>query len=73
AYRLARLVIAGLACYVFGGLLVARERPRTYLALFMAPPYAAWKLGIYVVSALHITDSRWLRTERATRSESKKS
>jgi cellulose synthase/poly-beta-1,6-N-acetylglucosamine synthase-like glycosyltransferase len=73
AYQLARMVMAGLGCYVFGGLLVARERPRTYLALFMAPPYVAWKLGIYIVSALHITDTRWMRTERAVPTEAKRS
>jgi 1,2-diacylglycerol 3-beta-glucosyltransferase len=65
ALKVARFVTVGLVCYVFGGLLVAREQPRTYLALLMAPPYAAWKMGIYVISALHIDDRRWLRTERS--------
>jgi 1,2-diacylglycerol 3-beta-glucosyltransferase len=71
ALKLARLVLVGLACYVFGGLFVARERPRTYLALLMAPPYAAWKVGIYAISALHINDRRWLRTERSSPAQDK--
>jgi len=73
AYRLARLVMAGLASYVFGGLLIAHERPRAYLALLMAPPYAAWKVGVYILAALRIRDSRWLRTERSPTSEVKTS
>jgi len=71
ARRLARLVLLGLFFYVFGGLLIARERPRAYLALLMAPPYAAWKVGIYIVSALRIKDSRWLRTERSSKTVGK--
>jgi 1,2-diacylglycerol 3-beta-glucosyltransferase len=65
AFDLSRAIVTGLACYVFGGLLIAREGPRSYLALFMAPPYAAWKLGVYLTSALHLKDERWLRTERS--------
>lgn len=70
AKRLASLVAAGLAWYVFGGLFIARERPRAYLALLMAPPYVAWKVGVYIVSALGIKDSRWLRTERSSSARS---
>ncbi len=64
AFRLALLQTAGLSFYVFGGLFVAREKPRTYLALLTAPPYAVWKLGIYGLSALGMKDTRWLRTTR---------
>ncbi|MGH2344083.1 MAG: glycosyltransferase family 2 protein, partial [Chloroflexota bacterium] len=66
AQRLACLVMAGLASYVFGGLFIARERPRAYFALLTAPPYAAWKVAVYIAAALGIKDTRWLRTERSS-------
>ncbi len=65
ALGLSRVIVTGLACYVFGGLFIAREGPRSYLALVMAAPYAVWKMGVYLLSALHLRDERWLRTERS--------
>lgn len=64
ARRLTILVLIGQAGYVLGGLRMAGAPPRAYAALLMGPPYAAWKLAIYVQAGLGRHDRRWVRTAR---------
>jgi 1,2-diacylglycerol 3-beta-glucosyltransferase len=62
--RLATAVVLGQAGYVFSGLALAGARPRAYLSLLFSPLYAAWKVWVYLLAALHLRDDRWVRTGR---------
>ena len=62
---LASLVLLGEIVYVMAGLWMVRAGPRIYLAFLGSPIYVAWKLWIYMVSAVGIRDARWIRTARS--------
>jgi len=64
ARGLAFVVLLGQAGYVVTGLRLFRAAPRVYAALLLAPIYILWKVWVYVVAALGIKDSRWVRTSR---------
>ena len=65
AARLARWVLLGQVAYIVTGLRLAGAAPRAYAALLWAPVYVAWKVWIYVVSAVGIGENRWVRTARS--------
>ena len=41
-----------------------RNRVSKFLAIFLAPAFLIWKLGIDALSILGVGERRWIRTER---------
>jgi cellulose synthase/poly-beta-1,6-N-acetylglucosamine synthase-like glycosyltransferase len=57
-------VLVGLPLYILGGMRLSGASQAAYRALFMAPFYALWKLGVYASKIGKHTDNEWVRTER---------
>lgn len=65
----ALLALAGLAFYVFAGLLQKKVSWRVWGYLATTPFYIAWKLPLYWKLLRGSGDVRWTRTERVNKSE----
>jgi hypothetical protein len=57
------LAMAQLGIFVLG-VFYTRNRVSKFLAIFIAPAFLAWKLGIDALSVLGVGRKRWIRTER---------
>jgi hypothetical protein len=57
---------AATVAHVLAGLVAVGAPARTYLALLGAPPYMAWKIGLYGRALLHKERLDWIRTRRAS-------
>jgi hypothetical protein len=57
------LALAQLGIFV-AGVFYTKNRARKLLAIFIAPAFLVWKLGIDALSLLGIGGKRWIRTER---------
>jgi 1,2-diacylglycerol 3-beta-glucosyltransferase len=57
------LAMAQLGIFVIG-VFYTRNRVSKFLAIFIAPAFLAWKLGIDALSILGVGRRRWIRTER---------
>lgn len=64
ATLLAGFSLFGQLGYVLAGLVLAGAPPKVYRSLAYAPPYIAWKLGLYARSLCARGASRWIRTAR---------
>lgn len=60
----AAAVFAAQVLYFLSGLVVQRAPLRTWLSLFMVPPYLAWKFALSLAGMLSLGDKRWIKTER---------
>jgi hypothetical protein len=56
-------VLAQLA-YLAAGLLLVRAPLKAYVALWSAPLYIAWKVGLYAHSLINVRATAWIRTAR---------
>ena len=63
AVRVAAMMLA-LGLHVLDGAGLARLSMRTYLALWRAPLYIAWKCWVYTAALVGRGASGWVRTER---------
>ena len=57
------LALAQLGIFVMG-VFYTRNRVSKFLAIFLAPAFLIWKLGIDALSILGVGRRRWIRTER---------
>lgn len=57
------LALAQLGIFVLG-VFYTKNRLSKLLAIFIAPAFLAWKLGIDALSILGVGGRRWIRTER---------
>jgi hypothetical protein len=46
------------------GVFYTRNRVSKFLAIFLAPAFLIWKLGIDAAAILGVGRRRWIRTER---------
>ncbi len=60
----ASAVLGAQVFYFLAALVVQRAPLRTWLSLFMVPPYLAWKLALSVSGVLSLKDKHWIRTAR---------
>lgn len=64
AIALSVFAISAQVIYVFTGLVLARAPRTIYRALFFAPVFVIWKIGLYVRLLLGIKPQTWIRTAR---------
>jgi 1,2-diacylglycerol 3-beta-glucosyltransferase len=62
--QLALAIVGGQIGYVVTGLRLVHAGPHVYRALLRAPFYIVWKVSVYLIAAIHLNDSRWIRTSR---------
>ena len=59
------LVIVGLqVIYFLAGLIVQKAPLKTWLSLFMVPPYLIWKFFISITAIMNRKNNAWIKTER---------
>jgi len=57
------LILLQLAIFITG-VAYTKQRFKSFMALFIAPMFLVWKMGIDIMSALGIGKKGWVRTER---------
>lgn len=63
AYWLSAILL-GQTVFFLSGLIVQRASLKTWLSLFMVPPYLAWKFLITSKAILNFRDKKWTKTTR---------
>jgi len=63
-FYLATILVVLQVVYFLSGLLVQRAPLKTWLSLFMVPPYLLWKVLISITGMIGRKNNAWIKTER---------
>lgn len=63
-FYLGSILVATQVIYFLSGLLVQRAPLKTWLSLFMVPPYLLWKVVISITGLISRKNNAWIKTQR---------